>query len=265
MIRKLFEAGPGRRPGAGWQQHYDAIGPAQHGGHPARLPGRHPAGPAVPATPRAAHSAARGFRPWLARLLQPAGAHARTRPCMPALPPATRAPARSGRSPRKGTGGRLADSGEGWLACSTRTSRPCARGGCLDQRRLGLRVGAPQQVDAGRGAWPRPAASSASVSASQPFFAWLPGWPSSTVRQVLSSSTPRLRPVDQRAATATAHRRQQFLEDVAQRWRQLDAVGARKRPGLRPGRGRGTGPGPGPPRAPRASGVSSSARSGCGG
>ena len=84
----------------------------------------------------------------------------------------------------KGTGGRSADSGEGWLEVSTRWPRSAGIQARLDW------ACEPQSMNTtGRS----PSATwrmTASVSSSQPLPEWLAAWPSSTVRPVLSSSTP---------------------------------------------------------------------------
>ena len=71
----------------------------------------------------------------------------------------------------------------------------------------------------------------ASVSVSQPWPAWLAGWPSSTVRLVLSSKTPccAQRTKEPLAGSAgTPRSRSQFLEDVAQAGRYFLSGGHRK-------------------------------------
>ena len=88
--------------------------------------------------------------------------------------------------PMKGTGGRSADSGEGWLLVSTRWPRSAGMKARLVWAWL------PQSMKTtGRSPWAMWRIT-ASVSSSQPLPEWLAAWPSSTVRQVLSSSTPFL-------------------------------------------------------------------------
>jgi hypothetical protein len=133
MIHALFASA---RPAARhWlERHYDALGP-RHGGHPARLPRRHahhvPQRPSKPrrATPQASGP---GWRSCCAGATASGSARrrargGRARPASPRLHEMATAQERH-RRPRE------ADSGEGWLACSTSASRPWAHATCPRSR-----------------------------------------------------------------------------------------------------------------------------------
>ena len=77
----------------------------------------------------------------------------------------------------------MADNGDGWLAVSTKW-RLASIKGCL------LCAWAPQSMNTTGCRASETRRMIASVSVSQPLPAWLAGWPSSTVRQVLSNNTP---------------------------------------------------------------------------